>query len=91
MPLGISATQSYQEMAVPIEVNDTVLFYTDGVTEAMNPQLQIYGRDRLMDVFAKGPAAAGDLVPHLMNDVEQFYDSRAQRDDVCIVAVRRIV
>ena len=91
MPLGISASQAYQELVIPIEVNDTVLFYTDGVTEAMNPQLQIYGRERLMDVFAKGPVAAGDLVPSLMTDVEQFYDSRAQRDDVCIVAVRRIV
>jgi sigma-B regulation protein RsbU (phosphoserine phosphatase) len=90
MPLGISASQAYQELVIPIEVNDTVLFYTDGVTEAMNPEQQIYGRERLMDVFAKGPAATNEFVPHLMNDVERFYGSRAQRDDVCIVALRRL-
>jgi sigma-B regulation protein RsbU (phosphoserine phosphatase) len=90
MPLGISGTQSYQELAVPLEPNDTVLFYTDGVTEAMNPEQQIYGRERLMDVFAKGPQDAGKLVPHIMDDVERFYQSRAQRDDVCIVALRRL-
>jgi serine phosphatase RsbU (regulator of sigma subunit) len=91
MPLGISATQSYQELVVPIEVNDTLLFYTDGVTEAMNAQQQIYGRERLMDVFAKGTEAVNKLVPALMEDVERFYGARAQRDDVCMVAVRRVV
>ena len=90
MPLGISATQSYQELVVPLEPDDTVLFYTDGVTEAMNPQHEIYGRARLAEVFGKGPVAVNELVPYLMNDVEAFYQSRAQRDDVCIVAVRRV-
>jgi serine phosphatase RsbU (regulator of sigma subunit) len=90
MPLGISASQAYQELAVPLEVGDTVLFYTDGVTEAMNPQQEIYGRGRLSEALAKGPQAVHELVPFIMNDVEQFYESRAQRDDVCIVAVRRV-
>jgi serine phosphatase RsbU (regulator of sigma subunit) len=90
MPLGISATHSYQELVVPLDVNDTVLLYTDGVTEAMNPEHEIYGRDRLTEALTKGPLAVAELVPYIYDDVERFYQSRAQRDDVCIVAFRRL-
>jgi len=91
MPLGISNTQAYQELVVPLELDATVLFYTDGVTEAMNPAHEIYGRTRLAEVLGNGPQPVNELVPFLMNDVESFYQTRAQRDDVCIVAVRRVV
>lgn len=90
LPLGISATHAYQELIVPLQANDAVLFYTDGVTEAMNPEQQIYGRERLSETLAKGPAAVAELVPYIFDDVERFYEARGQRDDVCMVALRRL-
>lgn len=90
MPLGVSPTQSFQQIVVPLAPGDTVVFFTDGVTEAMNPALEIYGRQRLSQTIATGPADIGKLVPAIVDDVEQFFESRTQRDDLCVVGLQRL-
>lgn len=89
MPLGVLPQQHYQEITLSLDVGDTLLFFTDGVTEAMNGDQQIYGRPRLMEVFKSAPSSVEELIPYLVDDVERFHDERFQRDDICIVAVRR--
>jgi serine phosphatase RsbU (regulator of sigma subunit) len=90
MPLGVSATQTFRQLLVPLQPNDTVLMFTDGITEAMNPAMEIYGRPRLMATFAAGPGEVGRLIPAIIDDVEKFYGSVTQRDDLCVVAFRRM-
>jgi phosphoserine phosphatase RsbU/P len=90
MPLGVMPQQNYQELVLPLEPNDTLLFYTDGMTEAMDGQHQIYGRKRLEETFGKAPAGVRELIPFVVDDVEKFLDDRHQRDDMCVVAVRRV-
>lgn len=90
MPLGVSSTQAFRQVVVPLEPDDTVLFFTDGVTEAMNPALQIYGRPRLAATMALGPLPVKELIPAIVDDVEAFFESVTQRDDLCAVALRRL-
>lgn len=90
MPLGVSANQSFRQLVVPLQPDDTVLFFTDGVTEAMSPAMQLYGRNRLSETMALGPLEVGKLVPAIIDDVEKFFDSVTQRDDLCTVALRRL-
>ena len=89
MPLGVLSQQNYQELTVPFQVDDTLLLFTDGVTEAMDSQQQIFGRERLSDTFARAPQPVEELIPFVVDEVEQYLDERQQRDDLCIVAVRR--
>lgn len=91
MPLGILANQQFQEISIPLDYGDTLVFYTDGVTEAMDDGSRIYGRTRLAEVAKNGPLRAGELVPAIVEDVEAFCGTQPQRDDLCIVVVRRML
>ncbi|MEX0704580.1 MAG: SpoIIE family protein phosphatase [Planctomycetales bacterium] len=89
LPLGIVPGQTFKEIEVPLHAGDTLLLYTDGITEAMNPRHEIYTRKGLEKYLA---GAEGDLertVQGLVEDVERFSETQTQRDDVCLVAVRR--
>ncbi|OYW13628.1 MAG: hypothetical protein B7Z55_16505, partial [Planctomycetales bacterium 12-60-4] len=90
MPLGVIPQQNYHELVLPMEPHDTLLFFTDGVTEAMDSKQHIFGRERLDDTFRDAPGPVRELVPHIVDAVENFIDDRNQRDDMCVVAVRRV-
>ena len=88
LPLGLFDGMLYEAFSVDCKSGDTFLLYTDGVTEAMNPDDELYGEDRLM-AFAEQnltlhPRA---LVSSLRYDVEQFAAGAQQSDDITILAL----
>ncbi|MFN0196872.1 MAG: SpoIIE family protein phosphatase [Planctomycetaceae bacterium] len=89
MPLGIAKEQNYQQVCVDLKSADTVLFYTDGVTESMNANNDLYHKDRLLKYILKAPQQLSAMIRGLVSDIEKFCDGRAQRDDICMVAVQR--
>jgi len=89
MPLGVMPQQNYRELVMQLAPGDTVLLYTDGLTEAMNAAQDIYGRVRLAATLERGPQPVRQLVPYLVDDVEKFFGDSNQRDDLCVVALRR--
>ncbi|GIX03350.1 MAG: hypothetical protein KatS3mg113_0356 [Planctomycetaceae bacterium] len=90
MPLGITDHLRYNVSQITIHPSDTVLFYTDGVTEAMNPQNEIFGMKRVESSLAQGPHSCSELISWLVDEIERFSQSETQRDDICMVAFRRI-
>ena len=90
MPLGISPDQQFEELVVRLQPGESLLFYTDGITEAMNAKNELYGKHRLMQAVSSCGAPARDLVKALVTSVELFGNSSPQRDDICITAVRRV-
>ena len=91
MPLGVMADQKYQSLIIPLRPNDSVLFYTDGITEAMNPQNQMFAKDRVRAIAANGPECVTQLVPALVDAVDAFCEGQPQRDDICVTALRRTI
>lgn len=89
MPLGLGGPQTFREVLIPLEAGASLMFYTDGVTEAMDPQQELYGRDRLTKAIKKASPSATGLVQAVVDDVEKFYGDLPQRDDLCVVAVHR--
>ena len=67
-----------------------LVLLTDGVTEAMNPQNEIYGMSRLTKFLETAPDDADALGEALVEDVEAFSEGRAQRDDICLICFRRL-
>ncbi len=90
MPLGLGGPQTFREITVALEAGEACVLYTDGVTEAIDAQQEIYGRIRLNDAIQRAPASAKELVQSVVADVEKFYGDLPQRDDLCIVATRRL-
>ncbi len=90
MPLGIVADQKFQQTKYELLAGESWLVFTDGVTEAMRSQKEIYGNKRLTDFYAKAPTKIDEIVKAVVEDVEAFVEGRPQSDDICMVGFQRL-
>ncbi|NLB65854.1 MAG: SpoIIE family protein phosphatase [Lentisphaerae bacterium] len=69
----------------------TLVLYTDGVTEAMDPRGNLYGETRLATHLAQQPPAATcrDNTDALLRSIHQFADGAEQSDDITLLLIRR--
>ncbi|MFY8150019.1 MAG: PP2C family protein-serine/threonine phosphatase [Prochlorococcaceae cyanobacterium] len=73
-----------------LEPGDALLLYTDGVTEAMNQDRQLYGEDRLLQFARRVPKEqAKHMVTSLREEVAAFVEGAEQSDDITILVLRR--
>ncbi|MEO5582380.1 MAG: PP2C family protein-serine/threonine phosphatase, partial [Saprospiraceae bacterium] len=88
--LGAMDNYTYKDTTVQIMPNEVLLLYTDGVTEAMNKNHDLYSEDRLlkfMNEFETRDAKA--LVDGLIVDVNRFTKQEEQSDDITVLALVR--
>ena len=82
---------NYVQESFVLAKGDGILLYTDGVTEAMNRQLALYGDDRLLDLM-KGDvmrtAAPEFVLEELKSDVAKFVNGAPQSDDITMLFLR---
>jgi len=83
MPLGIGSG-GFSESAIAIPQGARVLFYSDGITEAENPQGEEYGAERLERHFSQTDASADSLLA----DVRSFADGAGLHDDASVIVVK---
>jgi serine phosphatase RsbU (regulator of sigma subunit) len=88
MPLGIVPEQEFGQQTHQLCGGDTWLMFTDGVTEAMNEDSEIYGTQRLKDSLARAPMELEPLFQTIVDDVESHCGDRDQSDDMCLTGFR---
>jgi serine phosphatase RsbU (regulator of sigma subunit) len=87
-PLGIVDCQ-YEETTLELAPSSTVVFYTDGVVEAMNARQELYGFERLLAcVDANRDLGASELLERLFEDIAAFVGGTEPHDDITIVVAR---
>jgi sigma-B regulation protein RsbU (phosphoserine phosphatase) len=76
--------------SVEIQPGDTLVLYTDGVTEAFDARETLFGEARLLECL-RGSAGrpAAESVSAVLNAVHQHAANCAQSDDISVVALRR--
>lgn len=87
--LGAWEGSSYHTATHQLERGDTVVFFTDGVTEALNPQEQFYTVERfeaLLGKLAEEPVEK--ITRGVVQDVRAFCSTHEQADDLTLLAVR---
>lgn len=68
---------------------DSLFLYTDGITEAMNPQGDLFGESRLENILIKsGNTSCSGRVEEVIAGVKNFADGAAQSDDLTLLTVR---
>lgn len=88
-PLGIIEDADYQETEVQLSSGDTVIFYTDGVVEAMNKKEKMYGFERFIEVITKHRGQdAETFTGKLIEDINGFVGKAEQHDDLTIVIIK---
>jgi len=91
IPLGIFEDSVWQTDTVVLETNDSLVMYTDGVTEAAGPGDDFYGERRLLQAIQH--AAARRSAQHMLNSILASVDSYRgkipQNDDITLVVMVR--
>lgn len=89
-PLGLMEG-AYSGGRAHFGAGDMFVFYTDGVTEAMNAKADMYGRERLLSVAEKHRSlSAGKMVEEIGADVRHFEPKAMQHDDITVIVVKII-
>lgn len=89
LPLGIEADISYEQHTVQLVSGDCVLFYTDGVTDAINTQGQDFGMRRLEQVVQNHHrASATEALAALESELDAFTGPTAPFDDIAILVLK---
>ena len=87
-PLGILDEADYEETQLQMEPGDKIVYYTDGIVEAMNKNEDMYGFKRLNEVVTSSAAEnAEDLMNDIIKDVSDFTGNASQHDDLTIIVV----
>ncbi|MCU0490287.1 MAG: SpoIIE family protein phosphatase [Chloroflexaceae bacterium] len=88
--LGIVPQPRFEQRSLHLNPGDVLLFYTDGVTEAMNPQRELFGDERLTEILrrchSQSPQAIIDAV---LAEVQAFASGQSQSDDITMVVLKR--
>ncbi len=89
MPLGLLPGMMYEERTVTLQRGDQVLFYSDGLVEAHNPEREMFSFPRLRELLASRPADGGPaLVEFLLNQLTEFTGPGwEQEDDITLVTL----
>jgi len=94
MVVGIDSGNVFDRLttdfAVPLERDDCLVLYTDGVTEALNSAGDEFGLDRMIQsVRASASDGAQTIVKRIIEDVRNFIGSLPQNDDITLIAIRK--
>lgn len=85
--VGVLESPSFSEVELRIEPGETLLLYTDGVTEGRRDRGQFYGEERLSARLTGQQVSAQSLVNDLLADVLDFQQG-LPRDDIAVVAIQ---
>jgi sigma-B regulation protein RsbU (phosphoserine phosphatase) len=94
MVVGIDSGNVFDRLttdfAIPLERDDCLVLYTDGVTETLNADGDEFGLDRLMQsVRASANGGAQGIVTKISEDVREFTGPTPQNDDITLIAIRK--
>ena len=87
--LGFEPALTFERTEIKLQTGDTLILYSDGVSEAFNPREECYGNERLLaDTAAFAGQSADAITSGLLKKVRIFADGTPQSDDIAILALK---
>src|SRR6202051_1354013 len=88
-PVGLVPDATYTAASLKLEPGDTLVLFSDGVTEAMDPDDNLFGVPRLREVLAgKTITDLDEIQKTVLESVENFARGARQADDLTLLLVR---
>lgn len=93
LALGFDSGEKFksiiQEVELPLVHGDTFLFFTDGISEAMNGASELFGESRLADILKHASElSSDDLKERILHEVRAFAAGESPHDDMTLVIVK---
>mgnify|MGYP000533374633 CR=1 FL=1 len=90
IPLGIMPDVNFQSCETHIEVGDRLFLYTDGVTEAEDLYMELYGKERLLTILSKyNDKSSIDTLNAIKSSLGQYTRGLESSDDITMISLRR--
>lgn len=83
--LGGSKKARYTAIPLPMKSGDSLLLYTDGVTEAMNPAHEQFGEERLENLFRNTEGTPAGHLTEIRAELSRFASGTPQSDDITML------
>ena len=89
-PLGMFDFASYQSRVFHLDKGDILVVYSDGLTDAENPQEEMFGDERLLEIIQREAPSGGRAVEQrFLKAIEDFTQGMLQTDDITFVVVEK--
>ncbi|WP_437188497.1 SpoIIE family protein phosphatase [Planctomicrobium sp. SH668] len=89
VPIGVLEGFPFEAVERDLSPGETIVIYTDGVSEAMNSKNDLYTIERLREFVAKGAANPAQLGVGIREDVRKHANGHEQNDDITLMVVGR--
>ena len=92
LPLGSMKKVQYESTTFDVAEGDVLIFHSDGLIEALNPNEDMYGIERLKGIVSRIPneCTAEEVIQHIVEDVQRFVEEAEQYDDLTLVIIKRV-
>ena len=91
LPIGLEPKAAYSPVSLTLSTGDTILLYSDGVSEAHGKHGGMYSRERLAAVFARSHGMDTENIKRsILSDVGDFTGATEQSDDQTLVVVKAV-
>lgn len=91
--LGGMSDSKYSIDKIFLEREDSLFLYTDGVTEAMNPNGELFSKERLQNILnnpLNQKLKIADTIKHMRNEINKFADGAERADDITMLAFKNL-
>ena len=89
LPIGVMDGFEFESQTFSLEPGESITTFTDGFSEAMNSEKDLYGIPRLLEQVGAPASSVEELGSHVLADVRKFVDGFAQSDDMCLCCFGR--
>ena len=90
LPLGAFCSVKYSTIKIQLSPGETLLLYTDGLSEVNNSALEEYGTERIKELLQKHSSSTPQqLIQAYLRDVKSFKTDSAMTDDLTIMVIKR--
>jgi sigma-B regulation protein RsbU (phosphoserine phosphatase) len=87
--VGVSPEATYEISSLDLAPGDTLIIYTDGITEANNLALEEFSDQRLLNCVNRlGAQSAGSVIAGILDNVRDFVGEAEQSDDLTLLVLR---
>ena len=88
--LGMFDFASYQARSLHLDKGDTLVVYSDGLTDAENPEREMFGEKSLLEIIRQeAPSGSRAVEQKLLKAIEDFTQGIPQTDDITFVVVEK--